>query len=53
MPKGPAKTKGPRAHESHNAALVVGLSQRLAQSFSGRVFFKFSFTDKETDAEAS
>lgn len=51
--KGPTEAKGPRANESHNAAMLVGLVQRLTQSFSGRIFFNFHFTDKETEASAS
>lgn len=42
MLKGPTEAEELRANESHNAALLVGLLQRLTQLFSGRIFF-FSF----------
>lgn len=39
MLKGLTEAEGPGANESHNAALLVGLLQRLTQPFSGRIFF--------------
>lgn len=39
MLKGPTEAEELRANESHNAASLVGLLQRLTQLFSGRIFF--------------